>query len=51
MGSNGRNLMRQRYNWPTIAQRIATLIERGGATSENAAGIEDGLRRISSRVN
>jgi len=34
MGSNGRNLMRQHYNWPTIAQRIANLIE-------NAVGIKE----------
>jgi glycosyltransferase involved in cell wall biosynthesis len=34
MGSNGRNLMRQHYNWPAIAQRITNLIE-------NAVGIKE----------
>jgi glycosyltransferase involved in cell wall biosynthesis len=34
MGSNGRKLMRQHYNWPIIAQRINNLIE-------NAVGVRE----------
>ena len=36
MGSNGRNLMRQHYNWPTIAQRIANLIENAVGSKESS---------------
>jgi glycosyltransferase involved in cell wall biosynthesis len=36
MGSNGRNLMRQRYNWQTVAQRIANLIENALGAKERS---------------